>query len=177
MVEQGIWFKVFTVYQKDPRLLSEWVEVVRSDVEQALEVARGLTEAEAVPDAVTLGFSPQILLAAAAVRYPRGLSVVTSPEVAEGSVPPARFSHELLKALSETGFISDVLVVPMAPKPTLPPPRVVAEVREVIESISPKALDISGGTQLVAIAAAESGAALTYTYPLGKVVRIFLVRP
>ncbi len=172
---RGLWLKVFTVYQKDPNLLREWVTVIKRDVRSALELARGLVSYEAVPDTVTLGFSPQILVAVAAVNYPYPVKVVTSPEVVEGRVPAASFSHEVLEALKDAGLVKGVWSAPMAPRPGLPPRKVIELVRGAIEEAGPKILDISGGTQLAAIAAALTGVPLTYTYPLGNRVMIFLI--
>jgi len=171
-----VWLEVFTRYQKDPGLIAEWLRVVESDLGGAVERARSLVVPEAVPDTVTLGFSPQILFALAVLRWGEGLKVITSPEVAEGSVPPARFSHELLSLLRREGVVKEVVTAPMAPSPSVPPSEVVSRVRAAIEGVGPEILDISGGTQLAAIAAAESGARLTYTYPLGDVVHVFVVR-
>ena len=170
-----IWFKVFTRYQKDPALIGEWVRLIKEDVRAALATARELVIAEAAPDALLLGFSPQILFAVASVSE-GGLDVITSPEVRDGSIPPARFSHEVLELLRAEGVVRGVVTVPMAPSPSLRPQEVVARVREAVESVSPRVLDISGGTQLAALGAAESRAGLTYTYPLGDRVGIFRLR-
>ena len=170
-----IWFKAYTVYQKDPRILDEWLKVVEEDPIKALETARKLTVAEVIPDTLTLGFSPQILVAILAVNYPSPVNVITSPEVAQGTYPAARHSYKTLKVYSEVGLISQITITPMTPTEQFTPKQVIEEVKRTIEKIRPQILDISGGTQLVAIAAVQAKIKLTYTYPQGKQVKIYTI--
>lgn len=170
-----VWFKAYTVYQKDPRVLDEWLKVVEENPVKALEMARKLTVAEVVPDTLTLGFSPQILVAVLAVNYPNPVKVITSPEVAQGAHSAAKYSYRVLRIYSEVELISQIAVTPMAPTRQFTPRQVVEEVKKAIENVSPRILDISGGTQLVAIAAMQSKTRLAYTYPQGKQVRIYEV--
>ncbi len=171
-----IWFKVFTVYQKDPRLLEEWIGFVEKDLDRALEIARGLTVAEERPDTVVLGFSPQILLAIASISR-GGVKVITSPEVwSRGGSGPGRFSHRLLKILYERGLVSMVVETPLAPSKDRRPSDIIQGLVDAIERIRPSIVDISGGTQLAAIAIARKVKVLTYTYPMGDHVHIYRLK-
>lgn len=127
---------------------------------------------------MTLGFSPQPLVAALAARLSRGLeprvTVVTSPEVAESRVPAARLSGRVLSAFREAGLVAEVRVAPMAPGPGTPPRAVMESLVEAFRALGGRGVvDISGGTQLAAIAAVKSGLRrLSYTYPVGDHVEI-----
>ena len=170
---KSIWFKVFTVYQKDPRLLEEWINIIEENLDKALEIARNLTFADERPDTIVLGFSPQILLAIASISR-NGIKVITSPEVwSHGESGPGRFSHRLLKILYERGYVSMVVETALAPTRDKRPSEVIQEVIEAIESIRPSIVDISGGTQLSAIAIARKIDRLTYTYPMGDHVYVY----
>lgn len=158
--------EVFLSYQRDPRLLEAWIDEVISNLGISLKKASSLVEVEERPDSMTLGFGPQVLLALASISE-GVLRVITSPEVYGGSIPPARSSHRLLRALEAEGLV-EVRVAPMVPAPGLPHAEIVLGLKRVIRGLRAKTLDISGETQLVPIAAARSGVgALTYTYPRG----------
>ena len=171
-----IWFKVFTVYQKDPRLLEEWVSIVERDLDEAIDIARSLTIVEDVPDTVVLGFSPQILLALVSISR-NSIKVITSPEVwSYGKRGPGKFSHRLLKILYEYGYVSMIIETPLAPSGDRGPSEVIYAIIEAIEHIRPRVIDISGGTQLSAVAIARRLKTLTYTYPVGDHVHVFRLR-
>ncbi len=172
-IYEPIWFKVFTVYQKDPRFLEEWIGVVEKDLDRALEIARSLTVAEERPDTIVLGFSPQVLLAIVSISR-NSVKVITSPEVwSRGESGPGRFSHRLLKILYERGYVSVVVETALAPARDKRPSEVVRGVIEAIESVRPCIVDVSGGTQLSAIAIARKIDRLTYTYPMGDHVYVY----
>ena len=180
---EGIWKKAFCEYTKDPRVIGELVEYVeKRGVERAVEEASRLVMVEKLtPDAVTLGFSPQVLIAATAAKLATGkeprVYVVTSPEVAEGRIPPAQHSHRLLTLFQQAGLIEKLLVAPMAPSPSVKPPTLIERLTGTLKSLREEGvqvLDISGGTQLVPLAAIRAGIkALTYTYPEGTHVTIY----
>ena len=170
----SIWFKVFTVYQKDPRLLSEWVSELKMDIHRALGIAKYLVEYDVVPEALILGFTPQVLVAICAVNS-KPITIVTSPEVTSGT-PPARYSYEVLEILREHGLIEKVIVTPLAPSETLTPVDIVNKLYKTLEEIDAETLDISGGTQLAAIAAMKTNKKITYTYPLGRKIKIYKLR-
>ncbi|RLG46230.1 MAG: hypothetical protein DRO06_04750 [Thermoproteota archaeon] len=170
-----LWREVFLSYQRDPRLLREWAEEVAGDLDGALRRASSLVEAEERPDSMTLGFGPQVLVALASISE-GGLRVITSPEVYEGTVPPTETSHRLLKLMEREGLVA-AEVATMVPGPDLPPADVVLELEEVMSRIGARVLDVSGGTQLVPIAAVRAGIeTLTYTYPHGDLVRVHTLR-
>ncbi len=167
-----IWFKAYTTYQKDPRILDKWLQIIRENPVKALETARKLTIAEAVPDTLTLGFSPQVLVAVLAVNHPNPVKVLTSPEVAQATHPAAKHSHQALRIYEEIGLIKQVETTPMTPNNQLTPKQVIEEVKKKLRKLNPKTIDISGGTQLTAIAITQTTNQLTYTYPHGKQVKI-----
>lgn len=173
MLVSNIWFKVFTIYQKDPRFLSEWVSLLKKDVYRAIKTARRFVEFDVVPEAVVLGFSPQILVAITAVNYPKPVLVLTSPEVAYCRVSQAKYSHEVLKLMEDNGLVKEVIVELLAPSNKASPVEIVRKLLRVMEKINATTIDISGGTQLVAIAASKTNKKLTYTYPLGTKVKIY----
>mgnify|MGYP000200340577 CR=1 FL=1 len=133
-------------------------------------MARGLTEAVGErPNAITLGFSPQVLVGALALLPPGGkLLVITSPEVAAG-VGPGALSKRALDFFSDR---AELFVAPFAPSPDRKPADVLAELVEALEEAreaGAEVLDISGGTQLVPLAALRAGfKKLTYAYPTGR---------
>ena len=171
----GIWFKVFTIYQKDPRLLGEWINIIRKDPVKALETARRLVDAEVVPDTLTLGFSPQILVAILSINYPGKVKVITSPEVVNGSIPAAKHSSEALKIFEEIGLIEEIITTSMTPAPNRSPREVLDGIRNAVRRANPRIIDISGGTQLVALAVAGEKLGISYTYPEGRIVRIYRI--
>ena len=172
---RDLWESVFLSYQRDPRLLERWVDEVLSDLEASLSRASSLVRVEERPDSMTLGFGPQVLVALVSVSE-GPIRVVTSPEVYGGTAPPARVSHRLLRAMEDEGLV-DVEVAPMVPAPDLPPADVVMELEEVMRRIGARVLDISGGTQLVPIAAVRADIkTLTYTYPRGDAVWVHALK-
>ena len=170
-----IWFKAYTVYQKDPKILDKWLQTIVRNPIKALEIAKELTVAETIPDTLTLGFSPQILVAILAVNYPNPVKVITSPEVAQGTHLAARYSHQTLTIYKEIGLVKRIETTPMAPTNQLAPKQVIEEIKKALKKLNPKIIDISGGTQLVAIAIAQTEIQLTYTYPNGKQVKIYKI--
>ncbi len=180
---EGIWKKAFCEYTKDPRVLQEFVEYIEArGVEKAVEEASRLIVVDRlVPDAITLGFSPQVLIAAAASRLVKGFEpriyVVTSPEVVEGKIPPSKQSHRVLTLFQEAGLVKKLLVSPMAPSPSTKPPLIIEKLTGLLRSLHSEGvevLDVSGGTQLVPLAAVKAGIkALTYTYPEGDHVTVY----
>lgn len=167
-----IWLKAYTIYQKDPKILEEFVKYLEHDRERALREARSYTKALTdPPKAVTLGFSPQPLLAVLALNPGEKIFVITSPEVANAVTPPAHYSHKVLNIYRDRVVLFTTL---MAPTLEQPPNAVLSSLIEAFCSIKEKAtpLDISGGTQLAAIAAVKAGVRqLTYSYPqLNKLV-------
>lgn len=164
-----LWLRVFCSYMKDYAAIEEWLgEVERLGLDEALKVAGELVEARGpTPQAITLGFSPQILIASLALN-PRVI-VVTSPEVLEGK-EPAQLSHKALSLLKER--VVEVYSAPFAPSQSTGPGQVIEELASLfgmLRSRGVEVLDISGGTQLVPIAAVKAGVKkLTYAYPTGK---------
>ncbi len=173
MSKDDLWFKVFTVYQKDPNLLDKWVEMITSDPIKALEIARRYVVDEIRPNALTLGFSPQVLVAILSINYPKPVIVVTSPEVLHGVIPAAKHSYLILNIYREKGLIGEIYEVPMAPTKEYPPSKVVLDAYNILSKLDVEVIDISGGTQLIAIAATRTGKKLSYTYPLGDRVKIY----
>ena len=171
-MDRDLWLRVYTVYQKDPSLLSRWVDMVVGDLDSALEFARRYTTFDVAPDTLLLGFSPQILLAVVSVNN-RGVRVVTSPEVWVKPISPAMHSYRLLRLLVEKGLVEKVYTASFAPSPEKTPVDVIKEIEEAVRQAEPGILDISGGTQLAAIAASRTVSQLTYIYPLGDRVHIF----
>jgi len=166
----NIWFKAYTIYQKNPEILEEFIKHLRKNPEKALEEAKKITFAEEKPEAILLGFSPQPLIAALTVS--EKITVITSPEVYHATIPQAKYSHETLKIFKKK--ISETIVTPLAPKGETKPPQIVENLTKKLKKIKNKTLDISGGTQLAAIAAYIAGIRkLTYTYPLGEKVVIY----
>lgn len=183
----GLWARVFCKYNKNPVDVARWVAEVESNPQAAVEKARPAVEVEGgrPPDAVTLGFSPQILVSAVAARLNHGLdpavAVITSPEVHRGTLQQAMLSNRTLRALREAGLVSAVLEARMAPAPGVPPVKVLEELRSAFRRANAMGLsgivDVSGGTQLVPIAALqESIRTLSYTYPEGERVAIYTFR-
>jgi hypothetical protein len=183
LVCSGIWGKVFCNYTRDPRLLGEWIDYIRRvGAARAISEAAQMVNVEGfVADAITLGFGPQVLVAAAAARVKAGLKpslyVITSPEVVEGRIEPAKYSHMLLKMFESEGLIEKLHIVPMAPNNKLTASNVVNQLLEVfnlLRSSGIRVLDVSGGTQLVPLAALKAGIRkFTYTYPVGDSVIIY----
>ncbi len=171
----NIWFKAYTIYQKDPKVLDKWIKIVEENPIKALITAKELTTAEIIPDALTLGFSPQILIAILAVNYPNPVKVITSPEVAQGTHPVAKYSHQTLTIYKEIGLVKHIETTPMAPTNQLAPKQVIEEIKKALKKLNPKIIDISGGTQLVAIAIAQTKTQLTYTYPNGRQVKVYKI--
>ena len=173
-----MWRDVFCRYIKDPRLLSKFVEYVESvGVEKALrEASRYIVVKGFVPNGLTLGFSPQIIVAVASARLVNDLDpklhIITSPEVAEGSVDAAEHSNKMLTLFREQGLVKSLRVVRMSPSLERGVDEVLNEMTNAFrEALSEglEVLDISGGTQLVPIAAMRAGIRrMSYTYPDGS---------
>mgnify|MGYP000424441259 CR=1 FL=1 len=124
-----------------------------------------------VPEVVVLGFSPQPLVAVLSLSG-RVDYVVTSPEVVLGNVSAARFSHRILGIYKSR--IGEVIEAPMAPTQSIPPLVVLEKLGKAFSKVKNRVVDISGGTQLAAIAAVKSGIEkLTYTYPNGEKLVIY----
>jgi len=170
--ESEVWGRVYTVYSKDYSLLEEFVVLALRDPEGFLECARKYTLAlNVVPEVVVLGFSPQPLVAVLSLRG-RVDYVVTSPEVVLGNVSAARFSHRILGIYKPR--IGEVIEAPMAPTQSIPPLVVLEKLGKAFSKVKNRVVDISGGTQLAAIAAVKSGIEkLTYTYPNGEKLVIY----
>jgi len=170
-MRKDIWLKVFCSYTKDRSDVKAWLDEVEAlGQERAIEVARKLTEARGrPPDAITLGFSPQVLVGALALLPPgRRLYVITSPEVAAGKGPGA-LSKRALDLFADQ---VELLVAPFAPSQEKMPSEVVEALAEALRRVrqaGAEVLDVSGGTQLVPLAAVRAGfRMLTYAYPTGQ---------
>jgi len=169
-VSEDLWAKVFCSYTKDQALTEKWLESVKSmGALEALRRARSLVEVKGrAPDAITLGFSPQVLVGALSLLEPgRKLVVLTSPEVVSGQ-GPARLSKLALTVFAE---LVELEVAPFAPSQELSPEDVIARLTQKLSEVKRRArlLDISGGTQLVPIAALRAGfSRFTYAYPNGR---------
>lgn len=172
-MEENIWLKAFTVYQKDPSILRKWIELLKKDFHIALNIAKEYIDYEVIPDALILGFSPQVLVAILAVNYPKSITVITSPEVASGDISAARFSNDVLNLAKKAGLIKEIIVEPLAPSNSISPADIIRRISNDIASIDASIIDISGGTQLAAIAIARTGKKLSYTYPLGDRIKIY----
>jgi len=161
-----LWRFVFCSYTKDYSAIEAWLRQVEESPERALEVAKSLVEAKVMPDAITLGFSPQVLVGALALKG--HLTVVTSPEVERG-IGPASLSKRILNIYEDR---VDLVIAPFAPSAQLGPEEVLKELAEALSDLrakGAKVLDVSGGTQLVPIAAIMAGfEELSYAYPDGK---------
>jgi len=178
-----IWREAFCTYTKDPSTIARFVEYVeKTGVEKVVEEAvRYINLYGAAPDGVTLGFSPQVLIAISAARKMQSLSpklyVITSPEVHGGLVKAAEFSHKMLKIFQEQGLVEKLYVTHMSPTSEISAEWVVRELVKTLQEAHANGvavLDVSGGTQLVPIAAVKAGfRRLTYTYPDGKYVVIY----
>lgn len=183
LLGSGVWYEAFCTYNKDPSAIARFIEYVEKiGVEKAIDEATQYIKLYGEPpDGVTLGFSPQVLVAASAARRLRGLHpglhVVTSPEVYDGLTKAAEFSHRVLNIFGEQGLVRELYVAHMSPTSNISVELVVRELVEVLSkarSNGVTVLDISGGTQLVPIAAVKAGfGKLTYTYPDGKYVVIY----
>jgi len=183
MSEAELWRRAFCTYTKEPGVLQAWVEhVERVGPEKAVEKAvRYIRVYGDAPDGVMLGFSPQVLLAAAAVQRMQGreaaLVVVTSPEVVAGSVKAAELSHRVLVLFRESGLVKSLYTSIMAPSREVSVDRVLSELTGALlgaRGEGVRVLDISGGTQLVPVAAIRAGLRrLTYTYPDGEYVVVY----
>ena len=157
----NLWRSVFCSYTKDYSAIKRWLD---SLTPASLEVARRYVRAEAVPDAITLGFSPQILIAALSLK-PK-ITVVTSPQVVQGE-GPAALSHRALKLFEDR---VSVVVAPFAPSIDIDVLAVLSSLESAFSKLraNHEVLDISGGTQLVPIAALKAGfKRFTYMYPTG----------
>jgi len=161
-----LWRAVFCSYTKDCSAIEAWLKRVEEDPDRALKIARSLVEARVVPDAITLGFSPQVLVGALALKG--HLIVVTSPEVERG-IGPASLSRRALNIYEDR---VDLVIAPFAPSVQLGPREVLRELAEALSGLrarGAKVLDVSGGTQLVPIAAIMAGfEELSYAYPDGE---------
>jgi len=170
-MEGDSWLAVFCSYTKDYSAIEEWLDELETlGPEEALRRARQLVRVSGRrPDAITLGFSPQVLVAALSLLKPgEKLVVITSPEVVEG-VGPGKLSKRAIDMFSSR---LNVKVAPFAPSPKHGPSEVLRTLRtamaEVVEA-GARVLDVSGGTQLVPVAALKVGfEALTYAYPSGE---------
>jgi len=181
--EAELWRRAFCTYTKEPGVLQAWVEhVERVGPERAVEEAvRHIRAYGDAPDGVTLGFSPQVLVAAATVRRMQGreaaLVVVTSPEVLACSVKAAELSHRVLALFRESGLVKSLYTSLMAPSRDVSVDRVLSELTGALlraRSDGVRVLDISGGTQLVPVVAMRAGLRrLTYTYPDGEYVVVY----
>jgi len=182
-VNAEIWREAFCTYTKDPSAIARFVEYVeKTGVEKAVEeAAQYIKLYGTAPDGITLGFTPQVLVAASAARKMQGLDpklyVITSPEVHEGLVKAAEFSHKMLKVFQEQGLVRKLYISHMSPTSEVSADQVVKELVKALSEARASGvavLDISGGTQLVPIAAVKAGfRKLTYTYPDGKYVVIY----
>ncbi len=167
-----LWKYVFTSYVKDYTILEKWVEELEKlGPEAALEKARQFVlESELVPDVITLGFSPQVLVGALAAKRGK-LIVITSPEVKQGRIRSAQLSHRILTLFKD--YIEKVIVVDFVPKGDVGTfmEKLIGVFRELPKDTI---LDISGGTQLVAIAAVLAGKSmLTYSYPTDQGLKFY----
>ena len=170
-MERDLWLAVFCSYTKDYSAIDEWIGGLEAlGPEEALRRAKQFVRVSGRrPDAITLGFSPQVLVAALSLLKPEErLVVITSPEVVRG-VGPGRFSKRAIDMFS--GRLS-IKVAPFAPSPKHGPSEVLRALRTVMAEVveaGARVLDVSGGTQLVPVAALEAGfEALTYAYPSGE---------
>ena len=170
-MEGDLWLAVFCSYTKDYSAIEEWLDELETlGPEEALRRAKQLVRVSGRrPDAITLGFSPQVLVAALSLLKPgERLVVITSPEVVKG-VGPGRLSKRAIDMFSSR---LNVKVAPFAPSPEHSPSEVLRALRTVMAEIveaGARVLDVSGGTQLIPIAALEIGfEALTYAYPSGE---------
>ena len=170
-MEGDLWLAVFCSYTKDYSAIEEWLDELETlGPEEALRRARQLVRVSGRrPDAITLGFSPQVLVAALSLLKPgERLVVITSPEVVKG-VGPGRLSKRAIDMFSSR---LNVKVAPFAPSLKHSPSEVLRALKTVMAEIveaGARVLDVSGGTQLVPIAALEVGfEALTYAYPSGE---------
>ncbi len=159
-------------YSKDYNLIRKFVEKAVENPSEFLECAAKYTVHKGlIPDSLLLGFSPQPLIASLALAG-RVKYVITSLEVLEGKIPPARFSHTILETYKDR--IDEIIVSAMAPSPSKPPVKVVEELVGRLSGIQVGVMDISGGTQLAAIAVYVAGIRrLTYTYPDGRNLVIY----
>ncbi|MEM0191722.1 MAG: hypothetical protein QXJ48_01060 [Candidatus Korarchaeum sp.] len=167
-----LWKEVFCSYTKDLSRIREWADSVFKSPDESLEIARKLTRAYGrFPDAITLGFSPQVLVGALALRD--NIIAVTSPEVWRGEGQGA-LSKALLDAFSDRVRVE---LAPFAPSSATPPDEVIRGLREVFGKLKEegvKLLDISGGTQLVPIAAILAGfRSFSYAYPDGNFLSFY----
>lgn len=157
-----LWLSVFCSYTKDYSAVERWLETLTKD---SLKVARRYVRAETAPDAITLGFSPQVLVAALSLK-PK-ITVITSPEVVDGR-GPAALSHKALRLFED---LIELVIAPFAPSTKVGVPEVLSTLQSTLSRLkhSHEVLDISGGTQLVPLAAFKAGfRRFTYMYPTGK---------
>ena len=189
MPETELWKKAFLEYTRNQEVVSKWVNLALSQtIRRTVETAVDLVEVEQYPpDAVTLGFSPQVLIAALAARLKKGLppsiTVVTSPEVERGEPRVAYNSHLILEAALKEGLVENLVITNMSPKPSLPPDKVIGEATSKLAKLKENnvgIVDISGGTQLIPLALIKAGiTSMTYTYPNGEktIIYYFKVNP
>ena len=159
---------------KDYSLLEKWVsEIELSDIDVVLSLAKKLTEAiNGTPDALTLGFSPQILVGIVALND-GNVTVISSPEVIKGLIPPARFSYRILSYIKEH-FDIKIKEASFAPNNSISVEDIVKNLTNIFSSLNIQMLDISGGTQLVPIAAIKAKIKkISYSYPDGEKLKIF----
>jgi len=163
---ERLWRSAFCSYTKDHKSIEAWLELVERGPDEALKAASKFIEARVMPDAITLGFSPQVLIGALALR--EHLTVVTSPEVERG-LGPASLSKRALDIYADR---VELVIAPFAPSPQLGPEEVLRKLADALSNLRAKGirvLDISGGTQLVPIAAIKAGFdELSYAYPDGE---------
>ena len=170
-----LWKKIYCSYTKDYSELKRWVDLISEDPNGSLEIARKLTRAYGnPPDVITLGFSPQVLVGALSLK--KEIIVITSPEVEKGEGPGA-LSKALLDLFRDRVQLK---IAPFAPSPSISPDDVINELVKVFREVSnrgAKLLDVSGGTQLVPIAAIKAGfKSLSYAYPDGEMLSFYEFR-
>jgi len=177
-MNEALWIRVFCSYTRDYVAIGEWLlDVEEMGPEETIRQAKKLVETRGrPPDAITLGFSPQVLVAALALRGPP-LVVVTSPEVKLGKKSMALLSHNALKIFRD---YVDLVVAPLTPSGPMGPEDIIMNLADVLSGVrarGAKILDVSGGPQLVPIAALRAGFRhLTYAYPTGQKVVFYEFR-
>ena len=160
---------MFCNYTKEKKKIKKWVvEIEQSDAETVLEYADKYVYGKVFPEAITLGFSPQILIASLCKR--RSLTVITSSEVLNGSIRAAIPSHRVLMHFKDYVKIYEA---PFAPSSMFSPSKLINRLAEILIKLRTvdnlSVLDISGGTQLVPLAALKAGyKCFTYAYPNGR---------
>ncbi|RLF16335.1 MAG: hypothetical protein DRJ97_01150 [Thermoprotei archaeon] len=163
-----LWAKAYTGLHVTPWLIERWLADIEKDPVGALEMARLFTEALEVPRLVVLGFNPQPLVAALAVNEDK-LKVLTSQEVAKGSVEAAAVSHRVLEAFR--GLV-EVVITQLTPSPGENPLKALRSLEGVLSSIKGGVIDVTDAPPLVVVIACSQSCTLTYTYSTGESVRV-----